>query len=124
MLIAVIDDDLPVIDYARLFLEEEGYAVAGWQTESDVLAFLHETGPDIVVLDLHMEQRDAGIAILESLRADLHLRSLPVILSSAQHQFTAKQQDRLAELRYDFLPKPYRGGTLLSAIQRAISPHA
>src|SRR4051794_33487487 len=73
LLIAIIDDEPSIIEYIRLFLEGEGYAVAAWRTE-----------PDALILDMHLEARDAGIRILEGLRADPRTRALPLVVSSAQ----------------------------------------
>jgi CheY-like chemotaxis protein len=121
LLIAIIDDEPSIIDFVRLFLEDEGYAVAAWGTEDGALAFIRETKPAALILDIQMETRDAGIRILECLRAEPETRTLPVVLSSGQRQFTAAQDERLRDLDYHVLPKPYKGGALLSMIQSVIA---
>jgi CheY-like chemotaxis protein len=121
LLIAIIDDEPSIIEYARSFLEGEGYAVAAWGTEDGALDFIRATRPAALILDNHLETRDAGIGILERLRADPETRTLPVVLSSAQPRFTTAQEERLRGLDYHALPKPYRGGALISMIESAIA---
>lgn len=119
MLIAVIEDQQAVIDYVRLILEEEGYRVAAWQTEEGADDFVRRTNPIAVLLDLHLEARDAGIRIIAALRAGPQTASVPVIVATAQPRLTRGQYDRLRGLRCGWLTKPYTHGALLSVITGA-----
>lgn len=121
MRVAVIDDQQAIIDFVRAILEEEGYTVVAWRTEAGAQAFLRETAPALLVLDLHLEERDAGIRILEALRAEAETAGIAVILSTAQPRLTQGQHARLQMLGCGWLAKPYRFGTLLSAVQRGLS---
>jgi CheY-like chemotaxis protein len=120
VLIAVIEDQQAIIDYVRLALEGEGYRIAAWQMEAGAHDFVRRTQPAVVLLDLHLEERDAGIRIAEALRADGQTGGVPVILATAQVRLTRAQYDRLRVLHCGWLAKPYTFGTLLSVVARAM----
>ena len=82
-------------------------------------AFVRAQHPAAVLLDLHMEERDAGIRIAEALRADPQTATMPVILSTAQQRLKREQYDRLRRQRCGWLAKPYTHGTLLSVVTGA-----
>jgi len=67
--ILVIDDD-PDIRYAlKAVLESNGYIVAEAATAEDGLKAYKQTNPDLLILDLMMEEVDAGVAFVKELKA-------------------------------------------------------
>ena len=127
-MIAVLPEGLgvPVRDQVLLHVEDEDTVASLLQTlfnESspplrlfrvkdglEALAFLHQTGeyvdmplPDLIVLDLGLPFR-SGFEVLEELREDPHLRSLPVVVFSSSG--VPYDRDRALELgALDFLIK-------------------
>lgn len=66
--ILVIDDD-PDIRYAlKLVLEGNGYGVAEAATAEDGLKAYKDAQPDLLIVDLMMEEVDAGVAFVKELR--------------------------------------------------------
>jgi DNA-binding response OmpR family regulator len=66
--IFVVDDDAGIIDACRLFLEREGHKVEGVQTRAEGMKALRESAPDLLILDVMLEQPDDGIAMARELR--------------------------------------------------------
>ena len=58
--ILCIDDDPDILNFLRVVLEAEGYRYAGADTAEDGLTVYKEVSPDIVVVDLMMEEVDSG----------------------------------------------------------------
>ncbi len=58
--ILCIDDDPDILEFMRIVLEVEGYRYAGAETGEEGLRVYKEVGPDVVVVDLMMEEVDSG----------------------------------------------------------------
>ena len=67
--ILYVEDDADYRDMVRAILETNGYRMVGAATAEDGLhAFDHES-PDLVLVDLMMEEIDAGTTLITRLRA-------------------------------------------------------
>jgi CheY-like chemotaxis protein len=120
MLIAVIDDEPAILDYARVVLEEAGYSVAVWRTEDGAHSFVAEIMPAALLLDVQMERRDAGLRVLRAIRSDPRTRAIPIVLSTGLKRLTSEQVAQIEDLDYHFLPKPYTADTLIAAVAHGI----
>ena len=58
--ILCIDDDPDILNFLQVVLEAEGYRYAGAETAEAGLAAYKEVSPDVVVVDLMMEEVDSG----------------------------------------------------------------
>ena len=65
--IAVIDDVPDVARLVKRILEEKGHEVRAFTEETEALDFLRRQGPDLAVLDLHLQQMD-GVELLREIR--------------------------------------------------------
>lgn len=59
-LILCVDDDQDLLDALKLVLEKSGYATATARTAEDGFKKYKEVNPDLVIVDLMMEEVDAG----------------------------------------------------------------
>ena len=55
--ILVVDDEPNIIELAKLYLEREGYRVAGARNGSEALSKLDAVSPALVVLDLMLPDK-------------------------------------------------------------------
>jgi DNA-binding response OmpR family regulator len=67
--ILYIDDDQDYLDAVRAILESHGYAMAEARSAREGLKVFRETGPDLVIVDLMMEEIDAGASFVKELRS-------------------------------------------------------
>ena len=67
--ILCVDDDPDVLEYLRVVLEAEGYAVATASSAEEGLRVYREKKPDALILDLMMEEVDAGTSMVTELKA-------------------------------------------------------
>lgn len=95
-------------------LEQEGYLVAAAASASDALAKLRAERFDIVVMDVDVPGMEGGGAeLVEAIRGDAGLASLPVIVTSRSDEMAAIERC-LARGADDYLPKVF-GATVLRA---------
>ena len=67
--ILCIDDDPDVLFFLRTVLESNGYVMADAPSAEDGLAAYKKTNPDLLIVDLMMEEVDAGTAFVKELQA-------------------------------------------------------
>lgn len=67
--ILLVDDDQDIIDSTCTILEAEGYAVECAATAEDGLRVYRDTEPDLVIVDLMMEEIDSGTNFVTKVRA-------------------------------------------------------
>lgn len=67
-LILCVDDDPDVLEYLEIVLEAEGFRFAGAESAEQGLRVYGETQPDVIIVDLMMEEVDAGIRMVRELR--------------------------------------------------------
>ena len=116
-LVAVINDDKPYIDMVAEVLADEGYEAVACLAEAGAFGFIQQTQPDLVLLDLKLEQPDSGLNILQMLRLHRPTYGLPVILCSADRQFLTLKEEELRAHHCDILHKPFNLDDLLSKIE-------
>lgn len=120
--IAVVNDDPTFIEFVRELLEDEGYATTAYREGPTAAAFLQATRPDLLVLDIRLEQPEGGWAVLEELRADARTRSLPVIVCSADRPFLHRRAAELQAYRCAVLEKPFRITELYALVDAMLAP--
>jgi len=67
--ILCIDDDQDILDALRPVLEGNGYEMVEAATAEEGLKVYQETNPDLIIVDLMMEEIDAGASFVKELKA-------------------------------------------------------
>ena len=113
--ILVIDDDSAVTDLLSLLLRSQGFDVTATNSSTEGLTLIHETHPDLVVLDLMMPEVD-GWEICKTVRA---FSKVPIIVLSALNDpsMIASVLDAGAD---DYLTKPTPSRVLVAHINRLV----
>jgi DNA-binding response OmpR family regulator len=81
--VLVVDDDPVIRRMLQLSYESEGFQVATAADGVEGLEALRANPPDILILDIMMPKLD-GMKVMDELKADERLKSIPVILLSAK----------------------------------------
>jgi len=119
--VAIVDDDVAVLDSLKLFLNMKGMNVSCFDSGEGLLAALaHEPEPDCVVSDVRMP----GLSGLE-LQKELNARKcrVPLILITG-HGHIDMAVEAIKAGAYDFIQKPFDDKRLVSAIEGALSQPA
>jgi FixJ family two-component response regulator len=116
-LVAVVDDDLTVLDSLEELLESAGYAVRCFASARDLLAS-GLSGLDILITDIGMPGMD-GFELRDIVSEERP--ELPVFLVTGRHELADPARARGVS---GLFRKPFDAPVLLAAIDRALShPH-
>jgi serine phosphatase RsbU (regulator of sigma subunit) len=102
--ILIVDDNPDMIFLIQKGFEGEGYHLLESGNGAHALELMRETPPDLVLLDLKLPGL-YGIQVLEEMRADPHLKDIPVIVLTVVDD----DQEKVGALQKgasDFLVKP------------------
>lgn len=80
-LILCVDDDTDLLDLLRMQLEKGGYLVETAFSGEEGLVKFKQLGPDLIIVDLMMEEIDAGTNLVKELK--LAGNRVPVLLLSS-----------------------------------------
>lgn len=103
--IAIIEDDVEILNMYKIKLELAGYAVVTAENGIDALKVIKSEKPDLVLLDLLIPEKD-GYEVLDEIRkcSDQKIKSVPVLVIS-----NLSNEDDIAEAKSlgatDFLVK-------------------
>lgn len=100
--ILIIEDEKPIQNIIRAFLEDAGYTVFLADDGVEGIAKFHECNPDLVLLDLLLPKVD-GFAVCEVLRKE---SKVPIIMLTALDDDDSQMKgfDALAD---DYITKPF-----------------
>ena len=115
--ILVIDDEAPIRDALRMFLEYERFECVGAASGADGMAQITRERPDAVLLDIRMPGMD-GLEVLRAIRAMDD--TLPVIMISG-HGTHATAFEAAKAGAFDYVEKPLSSERVLLTIQHALT---
>lgn len=129
--ILMIDDDANLVAVIRTVLETKGYEFHSAHTATEGLGRIQEVRPQLIILDVIMEDFVAGFRVVSELRTAApdspfkRFEKVPILmLTSVKSKTTMDFSGRVgtALLPVDvFLEKPVQAGTLLSHIEKLLS---
>ncbi|MDD2943822.1 MAG: response regulator [bacterium] len=111
-LIAVIEDEVPIVKFLHASLISEGYAIVEARTASEGIRLVTQKKPDLVILDLGLPDRD-GIEVVKTVR---EWSTTPIIILSARDNESEKI-NALDNGANDYLTKPFGVGELLARVR-------
>ena len=120
-MIMVIDDDDAVRTLLDEILTDEGYATHLLSSATSAYTAIGSHCPDLLVLDVWLEQPDSGWQLLDALRRDRATQRLPAVVLSANVWLMAEMMVRFPEPHYAFVKTPFDLDELLSAIRHLLT---
>jgi DNA-binding response OmpR family regulator len=115
-LIAVVNDDTTFLQLMEDALADEGYCVRLYMTTDGVADAITREPPDLMLLDVVVELRNAGLRLLRAIRGLPALATLPVIVCSADTIFLREHAEELASLQCAVVEKPFNLESVLTRI--------
>ena len=121
--ILIVDDDPDVVEACRLFLEREHHQVAWAYSRAEGMRAIAEHAPDLLILDVMMEQPDDGIAMAQDLRRQGFSRPILMLTSiSRVTGFTYGKDKDLVPVD-EFQEKPIEPATLVRKVAQLLAAH-
>jgi len=114
--ILIIDDERQALALLSEVLKEVGYNTYACDTTDRGLKVLRERHPDLVLLDMEIENSEA-IELLNSIReADPEV----LVIVTSTFDARSKAEEAVASGAYDFLEKPLEANRVLLAVKNAL----
>lgn len=117
--ILVVDDDIDMQKLIATYLKFEGFlARAAFKRDDIVIALRRQPAPDLILLDVHLSDAN-GFDILASMRLHPVLKSMPVIMLTAE----ATREAVLKGLQGGadgYVTKPFEVDALMSAVKAVL----
>ncbi|HOX24234.1 MAG TPA: response regulator [Candidatus Krumholzibacteria bacterium] len=117
--ILVIDDDPDIHEICRLVLEPQGYAVAVASSGADGRAAMAADPADLVVLDVMMEEADAGFQTAQWLAEKFP--AVPVLMLSSIADAADSLFDTGTLKLADLVNKPIAPRALVETVRRLLA---
>jgi len=116
--VLIVDDDPDIVDSLKLILSAEGYAVASATTRDEGMRAVEKEKPDLIILDVMMEQPDDGFVVAQDLRHK-GVKTPIIILSSIGHVTGYKfgKDSEVAPVD-EFVSKPIAPKDLLAKVRK------
>jgi two-component system cell cycle sensor histidine kinase/response regulator CckA len=117
--ILVVNDDPDQLDFLSMLLQATGYYVVTATDGQEGIEVARESQPGLVISDVAMPKMD-GIELCRQLRSDVNLRTVPILLVSANRKDTQSAVDGLHAGADDYLELPYEPMRLIAQVARLI----
>lgn len=119
--ILIVDDDPDIVDAGRLVLEREGYQVEGASNRADGMKALREAKPDLLILDVMMDEPDDGLRMAREIRKAGS--DLPIIMLTSINAAMGLNIDKDEEMVPvdEFQPKPVDPQTLIAKVKKLLA---
>ena len=116
--VVIIEDEKDIVELVRYNFRKEGFEVESFGRGREGLDYLRRSPADVVLLDILLPDDD-GFSICKRLRADDHLRTLPVIFLTAK----GEEMDRVLGLEIggdDYVVKPFSPRELVARVKAVL----
>lgn len=118
----VVNDTQEILELFEEILSAMGLQVVVMSYAPRELARIREIGPDLLILDFMMGDRELlGWQLLQKVKMDRRLDSIPVIVCTAAVRTVAEQQGYLTEQGVLVVLKPFNVEQLEEAVRRAFA---
>jgi len=124
--ILLVDDDIDLLEQNKMLLESKGFNVVTAESGKEGFILFQKEKPDAAIVDLIMEQHDAGFVLCYKIKKTEHGKKIPVyILTSATYdtgfKFSASTEEEKEWIKSDgILNKPVVVEELISKLENFI----
>jgi DNA-binding response OmpR family regulator len=117
--ILIVDDDPDMRQSLQVRLKASGYDVHCAEDGVGAISEARKHTPDLIVLDLGLPAGD-GFVVLERLKGNLDLSSIPVIVLSGRDRRANQERALNAGVRA-YLQKPVKNSEFLAVVRRTLN---
>ena len=114
-LIAVVDDEPDIVELITHHLKKESFKVRGFYDGENLLTFIKNNLPDLVILDLMLPGID-GLEVCRTLKMNEKTSSIPIIMLTAK----GTETDIVVGLELgadDYIVKPFSPRELIARVK-------
>jgi CheY-like chemotaxis protein len=125
--VLIVDDDEDFIAISRFSLESQGYQVLAATSAKEGWRVIKKEYPQLIILDLMMENMDAGMVLSQKIKKNPRFSSIPILMLTSIARdtginFSPRNAEDLRHLHVDeFGIKPIKGKLLVEKVTRLLS---
>jgi DNA-binding response OmpR family regulator len=118
--ILIADDDPDFVDASKIILEKEGHKILVAYTLLDAMKAIEKENPDLLIVDVMMEQPDDGIAMAQELRRKGN--KIPIIMITSISKLTGMEYGKHESLVPvdEFQEKPIEPRKLIELVNKLL----
>ena len=118
--ILIVDDDKDFVSAVSLVLKSNGFDVTVANSRQEGMEKFDEDDPDLVLLDVMMDEPDDGFVLAQSLKKKA--KDIPILMLTSIGQVTGLDFDKDSEMVPvdDFEQKPIMPNILLEKINQLL----
>lgn len=117
--IAIIDDDPDILDVSNVVLTSKGYEVVTAQNPDDGYKLIKDQKPDLIILDVMMNEPDDGFFLAQKLRREKI--DTPIIMYTSVSKTLGINFGKSDMVPVDeFVEKPISPDELIEKVQRLL----
>ena len=116
--ILLVDDDNDFVQINKAFLEKDGHKIIFAYNPEDGFKLLTSEKPDLLILDVMMQEPDDGFAMAQKIRREKI--KVPIIMLTSVSKVTGLKfgkDEKLVPVD-EFLEKPVSGDLLLKTVKK------
>ncbi|MFH1297586.1 MAG: response regulator [Bacteroidota bacterium] len=123
--ILIIDDDNDFAEATKIILKSRNYEVISADNTKEGLLLLENENPDLLILDVMMENKAAGFIISRQVRKNPKFQKLPIIILTGMREQTGfflpgePKNDFFLPVN-EFLEKPPQPEILLEKVEKLL----
>ena len=123
--ILIIDDDNDFIEVTKVVLESKNYEVISADNTKEGLQLLESGKPDLLILDVMMENKAAGFIVSRQVRKNPKFQKLPILMLTGMREQTGfffpgePKSDEFLPVN-EFLEKPSTPEILLEKVEKLL----
>ena len=123
--ILIIDDDNDFTEATKVILGSRDYEVISADNTKEGLLLLESEDPDLLILDVMMENKAAGIIISRQLRKNPKFQKLPILMLTGMREqtgfsFPGEPKHETFLPVNEFLEKPHLPEILLEKVEKLL----
>ena len=114
--VLIVDDDPDIVEASQLFLEKEGHQIETANSRREGMLKVESFKPDLLILDVMMEQPDDGFVMAQDLRRQG--KTFPILMLTSVASASGLAFDKDAEMVPvdDFQAKPVEPAILVKKV--------
>lgn len=119
--ILIVDDDPDVVEAVTILLQGQGHSTAEAFNRPEGMQKVKEFSPDLIILDVMMEQPDDGLTMAQDLRREGFTK--PILMLTTVSKATGLsigQDDEMVPVD-DFQEKPIAPAVLLGKVNELLN---
>lgn len=116
--IAIVEDEVDILNLLRFNLESAGYAVLTALEGNEAVSMIRRELPDLVLLDIMLPGKD-GFDVCKAVKSDERTKGIPVIMLTAR----GEEVDRIVGLELgadDYVVKPFSPRELVLRVKAVL----